>query len=711
MKFRYLVYFLIFVFLLNVSCAADSVDIRSSLISHDSLVDYDFTTPSGNDSWKISPMNWGAFYYKINKNESSEVMYVYPYDGSGPMTFTANKANSIPQKIDIYYETVPLILKYGYGGWNYGTIGGESRYGVYTIINLFGDTYVAIAPENYILNPNNPSPSAYIYKHTASSDKLAKLVIDDDELYQLRTGEELPLGSGYTLVPSQIDVKGKKAQLNLFKDGKLIGSSIVNTDSGSVASQADTMILKQTVLNESDVQIFRVRAAQVFQGTSDSIVEIEGVWLIDPDSAFIVDPDENFGEFEPDVISDAMLRYKVDKLPFVEDKTTSLGKNISIETLEFDTSNKEWGFFLIKEQSAPKKYEIRSHILTAANSNGGIRPQDFAGFYIDGYSGTEEMNFEYPVDDANRTIAKGNLTYNSTPVKSGYGGRLSGDYYIVGLFGKKYVAFSAKDSDKIMELVMDSGTKRTLATGQEFKIGNGYTLVPNQIDVNGNKAYIEIFKDGKSIGSSIVDTNKTDAEKTWTLNMTVLGTDTTVAKVFVDTVFQGTNDSLLEIQGIWMADYTTARKLTTDDDFGKLEYVGLEDVQGVNKLLFKSNEKLTLEKDTTVMLTDSLSFKIANNNTLRFYLFTTKEVKSETSAETSAETSGNGTVAENTPSNQTTSATQPTSPVSSTGSSNPSGTSSSNGISSAYGIWIVAGIALIILCAAVGYVWMKNKNK
>jgi len=699
MKLKYLVYFLIFVFLLNVSYAADSVDIRSSLISHDSTVDYDFDSTIGNDSWTISPMNWGAFYYKINKNESTEVMYIYPYNETGPMSFTANKANSIPQKIDIYYETVPLILKYGYGGWNYGTNNGNGRYGVYTILNLFGDTYVAIAPENYILNPGDPVPPS-VYKHTASSDKLAKLIIDDDELYQLRTGEELPLGSGYTLVPAQIDVNGKKAQLNLFKDGELIGSSIVNTDAGSADSQADTMILKQTVLNESDIQIFRARAAQVFQGTNDSIVEIEGLWLIDPASAFIVDPDESFGEFEPDVISSNLLRYKVDKLPFVEDKTTSLGKDISLETLEFDTSATEWGFFLIKEQSAPKKYEIRSHILMAGNANGGIRPQDFAGFYIDGYSGTEEMNFEYPVDGTNRVIAKGNLTYNSTPVKSGYGGRLSGDYYLVGLFGKEYVAFSATDSNKIMELVMDSGTKRTLATGQEFKIGSGYTLVPNQIDVNGNKAYIEIFKDGKSIGSSIVDTSKTNAEKTWTLNMTVLGTDTTVAKVFVDTVFQGTNNSLLEIRGIWMADYTTACEIKTDDNFGKFDYVGLEDVQGVNKLLFKSNDKLTLEKDKTVVLTDDFSFKIANNDTLRFYLFTTKELK----AETSTETPDNEIVPDTPTSSQTTPAPQPAP----SGSSN---TPSDEKAPSPRGIWIIAAIGLIILCGAVGYIWMKNKNK
>ena len=707
MKIIYLVCFLLLIFLLNTAYAADSVDIRSSLISDASLADYQFTSSSsGNDSWTISPMNWGAFYYKINNNEFTETMYIYPYNETGPMSFTGNKADSIPHKIDIYYETVPLTLKYSYKGWNYGTVGGESQYGVYTIINLFGDTYVAIAPENYILNPDTPIPP--VYKYTASSDKLAKLVINDDEVYQLRTGEELPLGSGYILVPAQIDVNGKKAQLNLFKDGELIGSSIVNTDSGSTDSQADTMILKQTVLNESDILMFRARAAQVFQGTSDSIVEIEGLWLIDPDSAFIVDPDESFGEFEPDVISSNLLRYKVDKLPFVEDKTTSLGKDISLETLEFDSSITEWGFFLIKEHSVPKKYEIRSHILTAANQGAGIRPQDFAGFYIDGYSGTEEMNFEYPVDDSNRTIAKGNLTYNSTPVKSGYGGRLSGDYYLVGLFGTEYVSFSATDSNKIMELVMDSGTKRTLATGQEFKIGSGYTLVPNQIDVNGKKAYMELFKDGESIGSSIVDTDKTAAEKTWTLNRTVLNEETTVAKVYVDTVFQGTNDSLLEIRGIWMADYTTAREIKTDDDFGKLEYVGLEYVQasGVNKLLFKSNENLTLEKDKTVVLTDDFSFKIANNNTLRFYLFTTNEVKSETSAETPE----NEIVEENTPSNQTPSATQPTSPVSSMGSSNSSGTSSSDGISS-YGIWIVAGIALIILCTAVGYVWMKNKNK
>jgi len=694
MKIKILGCFLIFMLFLNISCAANSVDIRSSLITYDSVADFDFDSATGHDSWKFSPMNWGAFYYKINSNESTESLYVYPYNETGPMVFSGNIAQSVPQKIDIIYETVPLTLKYGYGGWNYGKDNGVNQYGVYTIVNLFGDTYVALAPENYVLNPNNPVPSP-LYKYTASSDKLAKLIMNDDDLYQLRTGEELPLGSGYILIPEQIDVKGKKAKLNLFKDGILIGSSIVNTDSNAVDSQADTMILKQTVLNESDIQIFRARAAQVFQGTSDSIVEIEGIWLIDPDSAFIVDPDESFGEFEPDVISSNLLRYKVDKLPFIEDKTTSLGKGISLETLEFDTN--EWGFFFIKEYSAPKKYEIRSHILTADNDDGGIYPSDFAGFYIDGYSGTEEMNFESPIDGSNRTINKGNLTYNATPVKSSYGGRLSGDFYLVGLFGEEYVTFSATDSNKIMKRVMNSGTLRTLATGQEFNIGSGYTLVPNQIDVNGKKAHLELFKDGESIGSSIVNTDSNDG-KTWTLKKTVLGTDTAVAKIYVDTVFQGTNDSLLEIRGIWLADYTTAREITTDDDFGKLEYVGLADVQDVNKLMFKSNDDLELKKDTTVALTNDLSFKIANNDTLRFYLFKTTELK--------AETSGNETASEDASSNQASPTPQP---IPSTQPTSPN-TPSDKKTPSPYGIWILAGIGLILLCGAVGYIWLRNQK-
>jgi|GEM_PF-3105620 S-layer-related duplication domain len=702
MKMKYLVCFLVLLLLFNMSYAAGSVDIRSSLISNGSTANYDYDSISGNDSWEISPMNWGAFYYKINSNESTEVMYVYPYNETGPMVFSSDIAQSIPQKIDIIYETVPLTLKYGYGGWSYGKDNGVNQYGVYTIVNFFSDTYVAISPENYILNPDNPIPSP-LYKHTASSDKLAKLVMNDDDLYQLKTGEELPLGSGYTLIPEQIDVKGKKAKLNLFKDGKLIGSSIVNTDVGSADSQADTMILKQTVLNESDIQIFRVRAAQVFQGTSDSIVEIEGIWLIDPDSAFIVDPDEDFGEFEPETISSTVLRYKVDQLPFIEDKVTSLGKGISLETLEFDTSATEWGFFLIKEQSAPKKYEIRSHILTAGNYAAGILPSDFAGFYISGYSGTEEMNIASSVSDTNRAIPKGDLTYNSTPLRRGYPGGLSDNFYRVSLFGQDYVTFSATETNKVMELVTSSGTRRTLATGQEFNIGNGYTLVPNQIDVGGKKAHLEIFKDGKSIGSSIVDTQTNDG-KTWTLNKTVLGKDTAVAKVYVDSVFQGTNDSLLEIRGIWMADYTTAREIKTDDDFGKLEYAGLENVAGVNKLVFKSNENLTLEKDKTIVLTDDLSLKIANNNTLRFYLFTTKEVKSETSTETPSDE----TVTGNTSSNQTPSAPQTSQP---TQPQTASPNSSSNNTPSPYGIWIIAAIGFIILFGAIGYIWMKNKKQ
>jgi len=749
MKIKILIYIAAIFFLFAGVAAADTIEVRSSLISNATAADKDSDGLQGLDSWSVHP-NWSTLSYNLNNNTSNESMYVYPYGSSGPMTFNPDgTASSAPKSLDIYYETPLNISKYSFKEWNYGTDGSSSRYGVYATVSVFGDSYVVLSPENYVLNPSERNSENLNYAHDFFPDKLAKLVINNNRKSELKLGGELSLGSGYTLIPEQIDFDGQKAKLNLFKDGELVGSAIVYPNSDS-DSQSDTMILKKTILGESDIQFFRCHTSWIFQGTDDVILEIQGVWLIDPDSVFTLQVGDEFGEFKVDSIQSKKIRLKAEKIPIRENATTSLGLNISIDTPEFYLADTDyaWGFFFKREHTDSRRYEIRSHIMTEENYKEGVLPKDFAGFYIDNYSGTESLKILSDIDGSNRDILEGELIYISTPAESEYGGLLTGTWLKINLFGKEHAVVSANEPNKMMPIITNSSDRTFLETGQSMDIGGGYALVPKEVDVFGNKVHLEMIKGEQVIASAIVDTGF-QSNRTWTMNQTVLNSEIPVAKIYVESGFRSVNGSdgsatdFITINGVWLADYLNATELkivikseedknknsgsgggrgdsnddddedendnADEDDDDILAYAGIKNINGVNAVVFATNENISLAKGKTISLTgdSNYSIKVANSNDLRFYVSTTKQLASVNSGR-----GGRGETADESaayePSNEISVSESPPSAEPSTESSGGQNGSGSND-PSPYGSWMAVGLIFVTLCAIIGCIWMKNK--
>jgi len=55
----------------------------------------------------------------------------------------------------------------------------------------------------------------YVPLKPNDASKLAKLVLDSDDKYTLKTGQSLDLGSGYTLQAKQVDVTVRRSGSNL----------------------------------------------------------------------------------------------------------------------------------------------------------------------------------------------------------------------------------------------------------------------------------------------------------------------------------------------------------------------------------------------------------------------------------------------------------------------------------------------------------------
>jgi S-layer protein (TIGR01567 family) len=212
---------------------------------------------TGNFTWDAS--NFAGFFYDIDDNVETESLSVSNIEG-----------NVIPEG-DLVYRTSIENVSYEYenadDGWDQ-----------YPVIGFFAQEYIPLKP--------------------AKADKLARLVLDSDDKYTIRTGETLDLGEGYALEAKQVDVDGKKVWLEFTRDGEYVDDEIISVDTGGNTTGSTWEVELDDIQDEDDVVVFRVHVNQVFQGAVDSIAQIEGLWLIDYANAMTIESDDEFGKLD-----------------------------------------------------------------------------------------------------------------------------------------------------------------------------------------------------------------------------------------------------------------------------------------------------------------------------------------------------------------------------------------------------------------------------
>ncbi len=125
----------------------------------------------------------------------------------------------------------------------------------------------------------------YVSLKSNSINKLAELVLDSNDEYTVRPGETLDLGQGYSLDVKQVDVDGEKVWLQFNKEGEYVDDEILSVGTGDSTWDVEL----DDVQDEDDVVVSKVHIKQVLQGGVDSLVQIDGLWLIDFENAFTVD--------------------------------------------------------------------------------------------------------------------------------------------------------------------------------------------------------------------------------------------------------------------------------------------------------------------------------------------------------------------------------------------------------------------------------------
>ena len=300
--------------------------------------------------------------------------------------------------------------------------------------------------------------------------------------------------------------------------------------------------------------------------------------------------------------------------------------------------------------------EIRSTVFNGTDiddiidtyGNGTILPIDasrFPIFYydIDDNVSTEIVTIADVPGTENNVIGEGGLIYVTTvmPIRYEYENPAAGwdNYSMIGFGARKTIPLKPDKADKLAMLVLDSDDKYTIRTGETLDLGQGYTLEARQVDVDGEKVWLEFQKDGEYVDDEIISvgTEGNTTGNTWDVELDDIEDedDVVVLRVHVNQVFQGAVDSIAQIEGLWLIDYANAMTIESDDEFGSLDDVS---IQG-DTLTISNEDTFTLTMGSEEEIAEGMFFKIGDTpvSELRYYPFVVRILGNVTTPTTSGE--------------------------------------------------------------------------
>ena len=526
-----------------------------------------------------TPLIFSGFFYDLDDKVGTENLTVH---------LTSSSSRSIAEH-NLKYDTKVQLIDFKFKDW-----------GTYQVIGFMADKYFAGYSGTNVVDKE---------LSLINDGQLRQVLIDNDDEKTIVQGSVMPLEEGYELRIKQIDVNGNKVYLALAKDGKEIDSKVVSP--GTLKSS--TYQYKVTISGE-DTPIIMAHIPSVFAGSESGIVTVDGLFQVS-DTYKSVEDGDKYGKMKVVGVSDTGVTMdNTDSVSLGRGKKVIIFGNVSFQIADADVLR----FAPYVEHTGP--YEIRGTIVDPSVTNEFTwTPYNFEGFYydIDEDTGTEKLVAKI----SGSSIADGDLTYSTSPSSVKFQFEDWGRYDVIGFMADKYFAgynnatqfadqFSDINDGELRKILVDSKDEQTITTGSVLPLEEGYELRIKQVDINGNKVYLALAKDGKEIDSKVVAPSSGEFRTSNYLYKITMGSkkDVPMIAAHVQSVFKGTEADLATIDGLFQLSDNPAN-VEEGEMQGKMKVQTLTDT-GIS---MKNDGSISLGRGRTVDIMGNLKFKIADN--------------------------------------------------------------------------------------------------
>ncbi len=527
-----------------------------------------------------TPQSFSGFFYDLKNNVGTE-----------RLTIKLQKTGRSVDSGDLTYSTDVNDTDFEFNDW-----------GKYQVIGFMAEKYFA----GYKAGDVSDTDRSLI-----NDGQLRRVLIDSDNESTLTTGSALPLDEGYELRIKQIDINGNKVFLSLAKDGDEVDSKVVSPESGDPKSS--TYKYEVDITGEK-TPIVLAHISNVFASTESDLVTVDGLFQIS-DTYNSVESGDKYGKMKVTSLSETGVEMdNEDSFSLRRGSTTSIFGNVGFQVADADVLR----FAPVVERTG--SYDVRGTVIDPSLTDEfKWSPYNFEGFYydIDDDVGTE--NLTATITGGNKINEK-DLVYTTNPQPVKFKFADWGKYDVIGFMADKFFAgyndlteftdaASGINEGQLRKVLLDSDDSQTIASGSVLSLQEGYELRIKQVDLNGNKVYMALARDGKEIDSKVV-TPSSDPKTSNYMYKVDMGSEKDVPMItaHIQSVFQSTESSLATVDAIFQVS-DSPESVEEGEVHGKMKVDSL----GSDGITMKNDGTISLGRGRVVDIMENLRIEVADN--------------------------------------------------------------------------------------------------
>jgi S-layer protein (TIGR01567 family) len=587
-------------FIVALLAAAISISLFCGAWAQDAA---EFATVRGNLSygdgtWRANDFGW--FYYDLDEDAGGEELQVKDVVGR-----TAKKG-------DITYLSRPWSKHFDYAPW-----------GSYEVLALFGKLYLASYPDSSFTDEVS----------SLAKGELREILRDEDTEYTLTYNTTLPLAQGYSLTLGGISEKNDVVNFALYKNEKRVYDSVVS-------------IGEDFVYKMGDVPVILVHLANAMGSEDGGFAEVNGIFQTSDSPIAKLVEGGILGNMKLEDLSEEGLEFRnaVD-INLKRDSSVFLTQYLLLVVLDQPTLIYypvgiifEYGIQEIRGPAFSASTQIPVKLGDYDSSvTARWKSLNYSGFYFDPEDmlGDETLVL-YSVQDRRVSPPSNPVVYeeNNTAFQKGfqYTTLLEpkefefkpwGYYLVINFLGMQWFAgydsslAGTKASKSLLEkeylgrVLIDEEYQGVAFVGN-YSLQEGYEIRIR--DLENDSIFLELLKDGASIEGSVVRSNSTYIyEKD-------LGDvdDLPIIMVHVDNVFNNISKGFATIDAIFQISDQFIIHVEEGNGIGEMQIVNVDPLG----IWMVNDDYINLNRDSTVSLAPMMNIRVADNDTLRYYLYT-----------------------------------------------------------------------------------------
>ena len=638
----------------------------------------------GQNEISMDNATFPGFYNDIDDNLGAEklTLRLSNVDSSRASAVLSDQQDSNGNR-GVEYTTAAQPLGFMFAPW-----------GQYEVIGFLGDGYFAAYDNNLTEDVTAASDSVpFLYdrsknRNLMTNEQISKVLVDDNTEKTITSASPLKLEEGYQLAIKSIDIDGNKAYLELSKNGQVVDNKVIQPSISSARTGDKTYYYKVDLGDTKEIIQIAAHFKNAFRGNDTNIATIDGIFQVS-DTPMLLKSNAQYDKISIRNVNPTAMTITMDnkdnQITLSKNKDVVLMQNVSIKTADQDTIDaaNPLRYYVYKKYTDPGAYELRGSVTNLGAKEFNWTNATFSGFYydIDDNIGTEKLTLRMSdVNPASATLsdqpdANNNrgIVYTTEAEAKNFKFGSWGQYEVIGFLADEYFAAydsvatngmsSANESvaflfdksknrnlmtnEQISKVLVDDDTEQTITTANPLKLEEGYQLAIKSVDTKGNKAYLELSKNGQVIDSKVVQPSIDNArmsDKTYYYKVD-LGDTKEVVQIAVHfkNAFAGSDTSIATIDGVFqISDKPTALK--SEKQYDKMSIRNVNPTAMAIVMDNKDNQ-VTLSKNKDVALMQDIHIKTADQdpidaaNPLRYYIYkaaTIEAINTTASATSSA---------------------------------------------------------------------------